>query len=592
MVTARKYRPQRFADLVAQGHVAQALMNALKLERIAHAYLFTGPRGVGKTTAARILAKAINCTGNENGEVEPCLTCPSCDDFETQRSLSIFEIDAASNNKVEDIRELRDNVRIPPQGGRRKVYIVDEVHMLSNAAFNALLKTLEEPPPHVLFIFATTEPHKVLPTILSRCQRFDFRRIPSGEIVTHLIEICDKEKITADEDALHLIADKGDGAMRDALSVFDQAVALCGSELKYSTLTDALRVVDADLYFEATRHIAERATGPILSLAEKVISDGYDIREFLNGLAEHVRHLLVTTTLGPTALVDVSKSLRERYTKAATLFSETTLLRLLMVMDETQARLPASSSPRLTVELALIKMTHMSESSDLSEALEQIRRIEQTMNGNSQQQMRRSQEPVNQVPPGQTSPSPVHHPPSQDIPVHPATTQQPPRQKTRTASLAFGQPALNPTNSTEQTSLPKQNQTSQNPGKESANPKGTLQETWEHVQKIIGQNPDVQGSSTLKNSIAIEIHNQSLEVAVPNEVVIMVAQNPALKNLIKSTMQSFPQFSNVDVKFVVRPDLFPVVEVDWDAEFQKLKEKIPALKLLDSAFGLKLVNSP
>ncbi len=588
LVTARKYRPQRFRELVAQAHVAQALINALRLERIAHAYLFTGPRGVGKTTAARILAKAINCTGNPEGEVEPCLNCPSCDDFETQRSLSIFEIDAASNNKVEDIRDLRENVRILPQGGHRKVYIIDEVHMLSNAAFNALLKTLEEPPPHVLFIFATTEPHKVLPTILSRCQRFDFRRIPTNEIVQHLARICEGEGITADEDSLHLIAHKGDGALRDALSVFDQAVALCGSDLKYSTLTDALRVVDVELYFEATRYIAERATGAILGLAERIIADGYDIREFLGGLAEHVRNLLITITLGEHALADVSKNLRSRYTETANAFTETTLLRLLMVIDETQTRLPVSSSPRLAVELALAKMTHLGESVDLSEVLEQIRRLEHA--GPSPQPAI----PVQQIPA-----------PASDQPV-PAQNSIPP-QKPQTADPSGTPPHRSPRKST--TSAPmsgvsaleqrKQNRKNRQPAMPApemppapAPPQVNLEENWNHVRNAILQRPDLQGSNALQNSRVTGVHDQYLEVAVRDEVTIALLNHETVQQAIAEAMRSLPGLSNMRVKFTARPDLFPSTDVDPNAEFQKLKAKIPALKQLDDAFRLRLVHTP
>ena len=581
LVTARKYRPQRFGELVAQAHVAQALINALRLERIAHAYLFTGPRGVGKTTAARILAKAINCTGNQDDEVEPCLKCPSCEDFETQRSLSIFEIDAASNNKVEDIRDLRENVRILPQGGRRKVYIIDEVHMLSNAAFNALLKTLEEPPPHVLFIFATTEPHKVLPTILSRCQRFDFRRIPTNEIVRHLTTICKGEEITADEDSLHLIANKGDGALRDALSVFDQAVALCGSNLNYSTLADALRVVDVELYFEAARYITEQATGSILNLAEQIISDGYDIREFLGGLAEHVRNLLITITLGETALVDVSKNLRGRYTEAVNGFTETTLLRLLMVIDETQARLPLSTSPRLAVELALAKMTHLGESVDLSEALEQIRRLEHA--GQVSQPAHVPQAPAT-LP---SQPASARTAPRRSKPADPPKTPQTQHSSESPASAALkGKPAL------EQRKKKPEDHQPVEPSHTPVEAHSNLQESWKLVLKTMEQHSDMPGIPILQNSIALGVRDQCLEIAVRDEIHIAVTNNESLKKAITEAVQSLPDLADMCVKFVAKPDLFPSAEIDLDAEFRELKAEIPALKRLDDAFGLRPVHPP
>ena len=380
LVTARKYRPQTFGELVAQEHVTETLKNAIRLDRLAHAYLFSGPRGVGKTTAARILAKAINCTTpleERDGEAEPCRTCESCRTFEEGRSLNIIEIDAASNNRVDDIRDLRDTVRIPPQGGRKKVYIVDEVHMLTSQAFNALLKTLEEPPPHVLFIFATTEPHKVLPTILSRCQRFDFRRIAVPEIVTRLREICAEEEISADEASLMLIARKGDGALRDALSIFDQAVSLCGSEILYSELAQALGVVMVDLYFDVTDLISEQDSAGMLRLIDRTVRSGHDLQEFLSGLSEHFRNLLVAHTMEDASLIEAAESTRQRYGRDAQRFSEVDLLRLMTLAEDAEERLKGASQPRLKLETALLKMASIALAADLREAIETIRRLEQ-----------------------------------------------------------------------------------------------------------------------------------------------------------------------------------------------------------------------
>jgi len=594
LVTARKYRPQRFSELVAQSHVAQALMNALKLERVAHAYLFTGPRGVGKTTAARILAKAINCTQHKHGEVEPCSDCPSCVDFETQRSLSIFEIDAASNNKVEDIRELRENILIPPQGGRRKIYIIDEVHMLSNAAFNALLKTLEEPPPHVLFIFATTEPHKVLPTILSRCQRFDFRRIPTHEIVSHLSTICDQENIVADDDALHLIAHKGDGALRDALSVFDQAVALCGVDLTYSKLADALRVVDIELYFDTTNHIQERASSKILSLADQVISDGYDIKEFLDGLAEHTRNLLVTNTLGIDALIDLSKNLRERYAKASAGFSETILLRLLMVIEETQTKLPTSNSPRLTVELALVKMTRMADSVDLSEALKQLQRLEETFT-NTPQPVHPSPSPeISKRQPSRLSTPVTSHYPA---PKPTFTTQKAPTPAQSSRSIG-GKPALEP-NPPHTQSIPNDLTSEQSPQNHSSTMQSTsnqsdlhsLQENWNQVLKTLESHVNVRGSSILRDSQVIQLNQHVLEIAVKDEYILGVANSSSLRTTICETLAKISDLAAEDVRFFSRPEMFPQAIIDPKEEFAKLKATIPVVKQLDEAFGLNLTNA-
>ena len=378
LVSARKYRPQRFSELVGQEHVAETLRNALRLDRLAHAYLFSGPRGVGKTTAARILAKAINCEVplETRPDAEPCRQCNSCRAFEEGRSLNIIEIDAASNNKVDDIRELRDTVRVPPQGARKKVYIVDEVHMLSTSAFNALLKTLEEPPPYVLFIFATTEPHKVLPTILSRCQRFDFRRIAVEETVEHLKSIAAEEGMDCDDASLLLVARKGDGALRDALSAFDQAVALCGTTLRYAELASALGVVDVDLYFEVTDRAAARDSAGLLDLVDRLVRRGYDLSEFALGLQEHLRNLLVAKMMPDTRLIEAAPAVQARYGDVVALMTEADLLRQLTLIAEAEAAMKASSQPRLRLELALVRLAALASAHDLNAALRAVDRLE------------------------------------------------------------------------------------------------------------------------------------------------------------------------------------------------------------------------
>ena len=380
LVTARKYRPSLFKEVVAQEHVTDTLKNAIRLDRLAHAYLFSGPRGIGKTTVARILAKAINCeTPREEREdgAEPCCECDSCISFENGRNLNVFEMDAASNNKVDDIRDLREKVRVPPQGNRKKVYILDEVHMLSNQAFNALLKTLEEPPSHALFIFATTEPHKVLATILSRCQRFDFRRIPVPRIVERLREICANEGVEADEESLMLLARKGNGALRDALSAFDQALSLCGDTLEYSELAQAMGVVDQDLYFDLTDHVAQKNTAGVLEGVRHVVRNGYDLQEFLVGLAEHLRNLLVAHSLGGEALDGVAEATRTRYVDETDRFGEADLLRLLTVAGDAEDDVKNSPQPRLKLETTLLKMAQMRRATDLRGVIQKIDRLEQ-----------------------------------------------------------------------------------------------------------------------------------------------------------------------------------------------------------------------
>ncbi len=402
LVTARKYRPKLFRDLASQDHVTSTLKNALRLDRLSHAYLFSGPRGVGKTTAARILAKAINCStppDRRDDNAGPCRECDSCRAFEEGRSLDIIELDAASNNKVDDIRDLRETVRIPPQGSKKKVYIIDEVHMLSKQASNALLKTLEEPPPHALFIFATTEPNKVLPTILSRCQRFDFRRIPVPVIIENLETVCKAEDISYDDDSLLLLARKGNGALRDAFSAFDQAVALCGADLKYDDLARALGVVDVDVFFEVTDNVLAQSTGEMLRIVERIVHAGHDFQEFLEGLSEHLRNALVACTLEDTSLIEATDAVRARYAEVATEFTEPDLLRLLMIVGDARRQTRGSTQPRLQLEMTLLKLANMANAADMREVLDRLNSIE-GKEGIEEPKSRKAEKPANREPGG------------------------------------------------------------------------------------------------------------------------------------------------------------------------------------------------
>src|SRR5574344_2076462 len=292
IVSARKYRPLNFESVVGQKALTQTLQNAIRQNHLAHAYLFCGPRGVGKTTCARIFAKTIHCLNPQSGH-DACNECESCRAFNEQRSFNIHELDAASNNSVEDIRSLIDQVRIPPQIGKYSVYIIDEVHMLSQGAFNALLKTLEEPPAYAIFILATTEKHKVLPTVLSRCQTYDFNRITVSDIVNQLTGIAEKEGVTADQDALHIIAQKADGAMRDALTLFDQAVAFCGNNIDYNSVIKNLNVLDSEYYFNITECFISGNHARALLIFDEILSKGFNALYFIGGLSSHLRNLLV-----------------------------------------------------------------------------------------------------------------------------------------------------------------------------------------------------------------------------------------------------------------------------------------------------------
>ncbi|MBK9596850.1 MAG: DNA polymerase III subunit gamma/tau [Flavobacteriales bacterium] len=357
VVSARKYRPDTFDSVVGQEHVTGTLKNAVRTDHVAQAFLFTGPRGVGKTTCARILARTINCE-NLNEDVTTCGECPSCKSFDEGHSLNIFELDAASNNSVDDIRNLIQQVQIAPQVGTKKVYIIDEVHMLSSAAFNAFLKTLEEPPSYAIFILATTEKHKILPTILSRCQVFDFRRITVSDIAKHLAGIAKKEGITAEAQALHTIAQKADGGLRDALSIFDQLVSFGGDRLTYADVLKNLNVLDHEHYFNITDSLVKADPAGALVIFNDILFQGFDGHLFVAGLARHFRDLLVSQDPRTIPLLEVSDELGTRYADQAQAVPRELLVQGLDRLGQVDSQYKNSKEPRLLVELALIQLAH------------------------------------------------------------------------------------------------------------------------------------------------------------------------------------------------------------------------------------------
>lgn len=359
----RKYRPQNFEDIVSQDHVSSTLMNAIKQNRLSHAYMFCGPRGVGKTTMARVLARTINEIDN------------SVDGESLNQTLNVVEMDAASNNKVDDVHHLRETVRIPPQNGRYKVFIVDEVHMLSKAAFNALLKTLEEPPEHAIFIFATTEPHKVLPTILSRVQRFDFKRIAVDEIVRRLRKISVDENISIDDESLHVIAKKADGALRDALGLMDQAIAFCGDTITHNELVQALNVVGTDRLFQFMNCVKEHDADQGLELINTLLQEGYDIQEFLIGLTEHLRNLYIAHHSKQLYMVEASEETKSKYKQFASDFSRDDLMRMLHLVSEAQIKIKDANQPRIQFEITLLKLIHMERSESLAKLLSDLEEV-------------------------------------------------------------------------------------------------------------------------------------------------------------------------------------------------------------------------
>ncbi len=358
IVSARKYRPDSFESLIGQDNIAQTLKNSIIRGKLAHAYLFCGPRGVGKTTTARIFAKAINCS-NPSPDMEPCGECESCKSFQEGRSYCIHELDAASNNGVDDIKNLMDQVQIPPQVGKYSVYIIDEVHMLSTAAFNAFLKTLEEPPAHAIFILATTEKHKILPTILSRCQTYDFNRISVPDIVANLRMIAGKEGVSIDDESLHVIAQKADGAMRDALTIFDQTVAFCGTAVKYDEVLKNLNVLDYDYSFSLVDAFLTGDYGTALLKFDEILSKGFNALHFCAALSSHFRDLMVTKNGGLDALLELPDSLKARYVEQASRCSLKFLYDALTITSACEAGYKQAVNPRLHIEFALMKLSFL-----------------------------------------------------------------------------------------------------------------------------------------------------------------------------------------------------------------------------------------
>ncbi|MCC6186063.1 MAG: DNA polymerase III subunit gamma/tau, partial [Chitinophagaceae bacterium] len=364
IVSARKYRPMTFDTVIGQEHITSTLKNSIKSNHLAHAFLFCGPRGVGKTTCARILAKTLNCT-NVSADIEACGTCTNCLSFNNNTSFNVFELDAASNNSVDDIRSLTEQVRFSPQQGKYKVYIIDEVHMLSTAAFNAFLKTLEEPPAHAIFILATTEKHKVLPTILSRCQIFDFKRITTNDTVQHLQKIAAKENILAEESALHVIAQKSEGCMRDSLSMLDRISSFTNGNLTYAATMEHLNQLDADFYFEITDYILAADVANTLLLLDKIFDRGFEGDMILEGFAEHFRNLLLCKDARMAKLLDIPNNHKPIYYEKAAQTPPSFILSGLNVVNASMLEYKNANNRKLHTELCLIRLCYLLQASQL-----------------------------------------------------------------------------------------------------------------------------------------------------------------------------------------------------------------------------------
>jgi len=366
IVSARKYRPQTFDTVVGQQHITTTLKNAIRTQHLAHAYLFCGPRGVGKTTCARILARTINCE-NPTPDTEACGECSTCLSFRDNTSFNIFELDAASNNSVDDIRSLTEQVRYAPQHGKYKIYIIDEVHMLSTAAFNAFLKTLEEPPPYAIFILATTEKHKILPTILSRCQIFDFKRIQTEDIVGHLAHICARENVAAQNTALHIIAQKSEGCMRDALSMMDRIAGFTNGQLTYAQTVEHLNILDADIYFQLGDILLSKDLGAALLLLDQILQRGFEGDVILNGFAEHFRNLLLSKDVRMAQLLDVPEDHRRAYFEKARIVPNSYILSALSMLNDAELGIRNALNKRLHLEMCLIRLCYLNDVLDMAQ---------------------------------------------------------------------------------------------------------------------------------------------------------------------------------------------------------------------------------
>ena len=419
IVSARKYRPDSFGTLIGQDNIAQTLKNSILRGQLAHAYLFCGPRGVGKTTTARIFAKMINCS-NPSEEMEPCGQCESCLSFAEGRSYCIHELDAASNNGVEDIKTLMDQVRIPPQVGKYSVYIIDEVHMLSQAAFNAFLKTLEEPPAHAIFILATTEKHKILPTILSRCQTYDFNRITVDNIVKNLRMVASSENVTIDDESLHVIAHKADGAMRDALTIFDQTVAFCGTDVKYQDVLRNLNVLDYEYSFSLVDAFLQGDYPKALMTFDEVLTKGFNALHFVAALSSHLRDLVVSKSGGLEALLELPESLKIRYKEQADRCPLQFLYEGLAITTQCESGYRASVNPRLHIEFALMRLSFLaSKPGDMLRSSEPSRPA--------------APAPVAQAAPAPAAPAPTPAPATVAEPAAEPAAEQPRERRTRAA---------------------------------------------------------------------------------------------------------------------------------------------------------------
>ena len=560
IVSARKYRPQTFESVVGQQALTATLQNAIRQNHLAHAYLFCGPRGVGKTTCARIFAKTINCLNPQNG-YDACNECESCKAFNEQRSFNIHELDAASNNSVDDIRSLIDQVRIPPQIGKYSVYIIDEVHMLSAGAFNALLKTLEEPPSYAIFILATTEKHKVLPTILSRCQVYDFNRITVPDTIAYLQKVAANEGITVGEEALNVVAQKADGGMRDALSIFDQLVAFCGSTITYERTIEVLNVLNTDYYFSLVDKALAHDVPGVLMLLNDVLNHGFDAGHFVTGMAQHLRDVLVSKDPQTVTLLETSEAIRTRYAEQAKRCHPVWLFQALDILNTCDINYRTARNKRLTVELALVKLCQLGVAQNIPTQASQPRQVSQ---------------PKQPSAPSQPS-APVQPAPTANAPKEPVIPSIPKMPK---ISLGLGKkkeesPAPAPTSP----SMP-------TPQEESNRPftADQLRDAWVGLAAIHTDEPRLK--QLIESYIPRLIDEQTAEIQMPNpwQMDQMRKAMPQLARQLRETLHN----SRLHIQLVQAEYTQEQMAFTAEEKYKVMVEQNPALALLKERLNLQI----
>ena len=578
IVSARKYRPQTFDSVIGQKALTTTLKNAISNGKLAHAYLFCGPRGVGKTTCARIFAKTINCLSPQaNGEA--CNECESCQAFNEGRSMNIFELDAASNNSVDDIRQIIEQVNTPPQVGTYKVFIIDEVHMLSPAAFNAFLKTLEEPPAHVIFILATTEKHKVLPTILSRCQIYDFNRMEIADIVAHLKNVAAKEGVQAEDEALNIIAQKADGGMRDALSIFDQVASFSEGDITYKKVIEDLNVLDYDYYFKITDELLAKNITQVMLTFNDILRKGFDANIFIGGLASHFRELLVSQDAATLPLLEVADSVRQRYAEQAQKCKPKFLYKALKLSNDCDINYRTSRNKRLTVEITLIEVAQLSSDDAPGSGLGPTKILKPIFKAVSVQQ----QTQASSAAPAAASQATTPQQPKLQQPATPATPQARPVAKTllrRTVSLRHAQTASqsSPTQETSKPSAPRSY------GNEAFTESNMLSAWVAFAQRLPIEEIAQQGRMKMLAPKLLE--GSIIDVPVENDMVM--ADYKRLQPKIEDYIRSYLRNDNVRLQLRLLPPNQQNRPISRREQFEAMCEKSLAFKSLCEELKLDL----